>query len=696
MHRPVACVAVLAALSGSLFGQSLEGTFNEGVDLLKRGRNAEALAKFQQCLAMDPGNDAAYELFQQTEHDVWLDLLVEGGDYELVAKRLMGLASMGRAQRQNDPDAISALIQQLGGDDVVQRVAAVHSLSANHGEYAVPQLLYALGDPDNDDRRVIHMQALTEMGGDVVLPLLAGLDSSDPFLRRNIALVLGYIGDPRANGWMAALAASDEDGGVRDAASEALAKCGGTPNAVAQLLELGNAWHASDSSVLMPHQVSEVTWHWDGSKVASTAVPTFLYNEELAKSAFYAALRANAGSTESLAGIARASAAQHGELAARAGAGEDVGDWAERLAADDLAIQVAGANALDLALLWALETGDDVAASGLCRALASAATAPTQGLRAALASRSSGAVRGEAAVALGTIAAHTSTAADGSVVAALAEAAGREVLQIAGIIDGQDARRGNLAQVLSDQGLSVAAWGSGARGLASLRQVPGLDVLLVAESLPDLTFAQVVDEVRADPALAATPILILAADGEAAMELWGERATDAISGPADLTKVADALAGGLNRDREEANRLAASAAHTLHQLAGAGHTDLGNAPLHLASTVASRPDEVTVPAMHALGLAGSRAHVGALLGVLGDDARSDAAREAAGMALSGIFGRDTGFDDAGALGTLNEIANSDAAFGVRRAAATALGRLNLPAEQRAGLVQAVRANLAGE
>jgi len=694
MRRPIACVAFLAALTVSAFAQDLQGTFNEGVELLKRGNNTEALRKFQECLAMDPSNEAAYELFQSTEHQIWLDLLSEGGDYERVAARLMDLAKVGRAERKNDEEAIRALVAQLGSGDAVERMKAVHTLSADHGAYAVPQLLFALADQDNDDRRVIHMTTLTRMGGDVVMPLIAALDSSDAFLRRNVCLTLGYLGDPRAGAFLAAVAASDSDEGVRNAAAEAAAKCGASGNAVVGLVELGRKWHKSDPSVLMPHQVSGVTWSWDGARLAPTEVPRSIYNEELAKRAYYEALRLNPASNEALAGIAAAVADEQGDLEVRAAYGDDVSEWQERLAADQLAVQVAGPKALDLALMWALENGDDVAASGLCRALGSSASAPTMGLQKALETRTSGAVRGEAAVALGMIAHHTGRAAAGDVVAALSEAASREVMQLVAIIDGHDGRRKAMEGALSARNISVHGWSTGARGLVSLRQVPGVDAVLIAESLPDLTFAQVADEVREHPALAEAPIFVLADDADAAMELWGEKAEGAISDFQALDTVVEAMAGTMNRDREEANRLAGSAAHMLMALANAGHTELGEAPRALAETLATRPDTVTVPAMGAIGSAGGVGQVAALTAVLGDDARSDDARQAAAKAMAGIFARSPQGADEATLKVLNDVARSEAAFGVRSAAATALGRLDLAPGVRAGLVEGVRANLA--
>ena len=267
------------------------------------------------------------------------------------------------------------------------------------------------------------------------------------------------------------------------------------------------------------------------------------------------------------------------------------------------------------------------------------------------------------------------------------------MLQLVAIIDGNNARRQGLHDALAATGASVHSWGTGARGLVALRQVPGVDAILIAESLPDLTFAQVAAEVRDNPGLADTPILILAADGEAAMDLWGDWATDALSGRDEIGKVAAAMEGGMNRDREEANRLAGDAAHALRALARAGHTSLGDAPRVLAGALTGKPDSVTVPAMGALGAAGGVGQIPALAAVLADSGRSDQAREAAAAAMAGIFARSPQGADQDTLKVLNDVAKSDAAFGIRREAATALGRLDLAPNVRAGLVEGVRASI---
>ena len=53
--------------------------FGEGVQLLARGRDKDALTAFQKVLALDPSNEAAYELWKNTEHQVWIELMAKQG-----------------------------------------------------------------------------------------------------------------------------------------------------------------------------------------------------------------------------------------------------------------------------------------------------------------------------------------------------------------------------------------------------------------------------------------------------------------------------------------------------------------------------------------------------------------------------------------------------------------------------------------
>jgi len=704
LRRTLSLALVLAASASAAQASprpvdELSDTFQRGVELLNQGKNEEALVQFQKVLAMDPSHEAAYELWRNTDSEIWFQLLRLEGQYGQVAERLMQLSSLGRKERRNDPDAIREILAGLVSSDVGERTRMIRELTAEFGEFAVPYLLYGLADQGDEERRVVFMTTLTRMGGEAVPPLIEGLESPDPFLRRNVALTLGYIGDARAKGALGMHAAIDEDPGVREAAQQALDRMGGLSSATGgaggaleRLLWEGDAYHAEDDSVLQPHQVSDVIWVWSGQNLHGIEVPRLLYNEEMAKKSYSRALALDPKSVEALAGMARVAASEQARLAQWERAGQDVGEWTERLANDVLAVYVAGARALDVALGFALDHDDQTAATGLVRALGGAASKPTANLERALRVNQSGAVRGEAAVALARIAVRSKGSLSPDAIAALAEAAGREVVQIAAVIDGDEARRRSLSEALRERGMMVNAWDKGAKGLVALRSIPGVDVLLVADELPDLTLQQVLAEVRRDPRTASTPILGVTADPDGLNELYGDRLAGTIVGVADLDNLTDVMDASVNADRQQANELAAKAAEALRNVASTGRVDVSAAATTLAGTLAARPDEVTIPAMGALAYAGDGASVPALFAVVSDDGRSDEARQAAAEALGGVFERIRTLDPA-TVDALLGVVTSDAPFGIRWALAASLGRLDLDEATRAGLLSAVRARL---
>ncbi len=687
------CLLALCAASLTVPAQAqIQENFQAAVDALDRGADEEALELFQKVLAEDPSHQDAYELWQRTDNRVWLKMVTRGGELEMVFKALMEKARMGRKERANDPDKIRELVKGLATNDVLTRTKIVNQLASDYGEYAVPIMVHSLADADDSDRRVNVMQALTHMGSDVVPPLIEGLDAPDAFLRRNVALTLGYISDPRAKPALARLSANDEDPAVRNAALQCLQRMGGSSDPGALQLAQGDAYYREDDSVLMPHQYSDVIWHWEGTGLAPTEVPRFLYAPEMAKKAYYRALETLGEPGPALAGIARCAVTELGRLAEWQAAGQDVGDWAERLKTDDLAAQLAGPTALDLALGWALQQDDQIAASGLCRLLARSGNAPTANLQQALSGSKSGAVRGEAAVALGSIAFRTRSAASPDTVAALAEAASVEVVRIGAVIDGDDARRRALVAKLTEQGMLVNSWSTGGRGLGALQTIPGIDVLIVADRLPDMLLKQVIDYVRENPRTARVPILVIQSSPGTDEIDYGAEVKGVITPGGDLIAPVEAALSegeGMNRDRQEANVLAARAAETLYTLAAGGRTDASSAAEALAGTLASRPDAIVLPALGALEFLGGTGHVERVAAVLTNPERTEEVRERAANCLAGIFSR-TGSAEGGVLKMLQDTALKDASFAVRGATAGALGRLNLSRDVRVELMRGLR------
>ena len=687
MSRKIGLVFVLSVLAAApSSAQDIQATFDEGVDLMRRGRDEEALRAFERVLAADPSNEDAYQLFKRTEHEVWIQILSKKGDMELVARRLMGLASLGRLERRDDAEAIRALVGQLSTDDAVSRISATRQLAAEHGEYAVPYMLPALADSGNESRRTAVMVSLAEMGLDVVPPMIEALDAPDAFLRRNVALTLGRIKDLRAVPMLAQVAASDPDTGARQAAQEALAKLGnqGAKPAAAFVLA-GHDYVERRDTVLAPHMYSNVVWRWEDRGLAKTAIAREIYPEAMARKCFARALASEPGSAEALAGFVRAQVGAMTKLEILAAAGRDVGEFEEYVHSGSAAVGYAGLDATDRALQSAVASGDVAAALGLVAAVRAVSGQPTPGLQAALSSND-GSLRSAAAIALGHLAVDSRSGVSAEVVNELARAVSREIVRIAFLIDANEERALEIAAGLRGQGMLVSGAKTGGMGLAMMGRLPGVDLVLVADRLPDLTAHQVLTELAEDQRFAGTPRLVITDDAERAGELYGEKAAGVVAG-GDVSGVPEVLGDGLQGDREKADRLSQAAALTLSDLASAG-ADLSAALDALAGTLAARPDAVAVPASHALERAGTGAQIPALVAVVADSTRSDEVRSAAAGAIAMIVARGAGTVSAEGISTLRGVAESDAARSVRMAAARAVGVSAASAAARAEMIHA--------
>jgi CheY-like chemotaxis protein len=684
-NRKLSLLLVLAAFGApAALAQDITSDFKQAVDMMARDHKDEALVAMRKVVAANPTPEQAYELWKSADPQFWLDMMKEQGEYEQLAKRFAALVATARREHKNDAEAIKALVGKLDTDDVVQRRAAVRELSANHGEYAVPAILPALADSGNEDRRIRMIQSLSEMNTDVVVPLIEALDSDDAFLRRNVAMTLGRIGDARAVGALEWMAANDADGAAQAAAREALGRMRGSGDACRDLCALGESYHLRRGEALADYMYSDVVWSWDSGHLTASPTPRALYPDAMAVRTFARALKADPSCADAAAGIARANASQIASVEAAQLAGQDVAALQPYADHASIVMRAAGNAALDSALGRSCEQNDVGTAIVLARALSESAPQVTGGIETALHSRD-GAIASEATVAIGRMAAAGRGKVFPDQVTALGQIAGREIARIAFVIDADSARAEAVAGALSAQGMMVTVASSGSKGLSMLQRVPGLDVVVLADKLPDITPAQVIDEIRGDASMTKAPILILSSD-PATAEAYAGTTQGVLTNPTDIAPVTAALAASLNTDRARADMLSAHAAEVLAQLAAAG-TDIRSTASDLANAVGSRPDSVTIPAARALGAAGGSDQVAALTAVLADNARSEAARAACGNALAQLFGRGAGHTPE-AVKALHDVAHSDAPISVRQAAASAIGNLPLSTAERAALLAA--------
>lgn len=688
LRRKIGLALALSALAIPA-SAGVQDDFQEGVQLLRRGRTQEALAAFQRALAADPTNQEAYDLWKQTDEQIFVEMLVAGGEFQKIAKRFLERARLGRTARRNDASAIGDLVNRLRSTgDVMERRGIIRTLSAEHGEYAVPRLIRPLGESGDEDWRIIAMHTLTEMDSDVVLPLVQALTTENAYQRANVAMVLGYIGDPRAAAALDALAQTDSESRVVRAAQRAAARCAASGDPLAEYLRLGEDYHYRRTNVLRASDYSDVAWSWADGDLVPSGVPRAIYNNELSKAAYYAALALDPSSLDALAGIARASSDEVSKLEALSATGVDVDDLLERAREGELAVAAAGVDAIDRALHWSVITDDSSTGVRLCRILAELAGGPTDGLEACLDS-TDGALSGEAAAALGRIAARGAADPGAWVVAALGANAGRDVVRIAAVIDGDGPRAASMVEALTQRGVLVNHRGSGTQGIALLHRLPGIDVILVGDRLPDLTVDQVLADAAGNPVTMDTPVFLVTADADMA-DAYSDRVGGTLTGAADIASV-EAHLNDLSGDRARADDLSRRSAEVLADLAAAGNSDLAGVLGDLGKTLAHRGDAVTIPAMQALGAAGTPDQIAALVAVVADDGRSDEARAAAAGALAGIFGRYAASADSASA--LREVLTSDAPIGVRAAVARALGRAGLDGAARASLLQDVRVDV---
>ena len=667
--------------------QDVQADFDAAIDLWERGRKQESLDAMRAILAGDPDPAAVYEAYLSADRDVITSFMAEGDEYTAVAKRFLERASTGRDAIEKDEASINALTSSyMQTEDPVERLRIISEIRSKHGEYGAPPFVNILANQDEPEKVTIATLGLRGLREDAVLPLVAALDSEDAFQRRNAALTLGYIGDPRAAAHLAALAATDENETTRAAAADAAMRLGATGDPLPMLLQLGDDFHHRRSRVTYGRGGGEVIWTMDGRTLASLSVPASIHNDELAKDAYYRALEVAPDSIDAKAGIARANVDIQAKLALLESAGQDVSGLTEAADRAMLAVFSAGPDALDRALQMSVESGDAATGPRIARVLGDLASAPTPGLQAALAGGGAS-MAGEAAVALAKIAVRTQSAAGPDVVNELSRAAGRRVMKVVVVIDGDAQRAAAIMNALEGENVLGQHAGSGAQGIVMVGQLPGIDAILVGDDLDDITTDAVISKIRENPAFESTPIYLLTAKDDLA-SAYGDRIQGSFAGADGIGALQDVFDAELDDNRARADQLSGAAADALAALARSGRTDVSAGLFGLMQAIDGRRDGVAVPALRALGQVGGQSSVDGVLAVLTSADASDEVRVAAADAL-GAMGSRVALSPETA-GAVRDILAGDAPLPVRSAAARALGRMNVDTEIRRSVLEATR------
>jgi HEAT repeat protein len=526
-------LALLVFLSSSVTAQDTESLFESGVDAYRRGDNTAAIEQLKSALATNPGNDAAFALWQRAEQQVLLEMLIESGELGALTERFLTLAKVGQLVVVSDPGNAEEVVALYLEGDANESRAALLDLQATYGAWAVPALVGPLGDRAQPDNRVMAIQALIRLGDTAVPALMATTQAEDELTRSNAASVLGSLGDTRAAAALAWMAQTDASETARNTAAAALNKLVSdlqamhinTLDATALTLDLSEGWLRGDAELERPYASGSVAWMWSDGALQGRTVPAGLVSLDMAESALRGALAAGAG--DGVRGhLAAVHAAQKAEIMAalsnpRLADNELIQGVAADLATLDLNLALAGQHRAD-ALGLLLASRQTAAAIVLMDAMGRSRP-EVQAMRRALAHTDPG-VATAAAVELGGLGDASAT-----VVARLSTA-------LSTVPD-------RLVMSMGDTGLSGQAAGwqlLGAQdvpgGMATAKAYPPKDVIVVQDGLQGVTLDTLVFGLKNDPRTQDTPLIIVTDNVGNVESLYGDQAA-AIVGSASWDSV---------------------------------------------------------------------------------------------------------------------------------------------------------------
>ncbi|MCU0865482.1 MAG: HEAT repeat domain-containing protein, partial [Planctomycetes bacterium] len=677
--------AVAAVVGGPVLAQ--DTPLQEAVTLLRLNKKDDAVAKLREILAADPSNADALAYYKSVSQDEWYLLMTTQGEVQKIAQSILERAKVDTKARLRDEAVIAGLVATATAkdSDFPTRQSAVNKLIAEHGEFAVPALLEKLGNADDEEGQIQAISALQQIRSAAVLPLLVALNSSNQLAVQNVAAALYHIGDSRALPAMAQLA-SDSRAGISEIARKFLAKkpANGAPVdlMLAQSLDYlkGN---------VTPGGYSEVVWSLKDDKLVATDVPANLYPSELAKAVAAEAVRIAPSSLPARTMLAQANLAQVNLIEASIAQGDEAAKALEPVAAElKIAALAGGVDSLRAALEASVRSGLAPVAIEATRALATVETVDTIGqssLMAALDS-SNKQVRYAAAEALVAASGGAAVPAADKVVQVLAQAvteqAVRTIHVIAPTLDSEAA----VASVGKLEGQAVDSSVDGLDGMRSLLNNPSVDVVVINEVLPDRLPEDVIGNIKKDPRMANTKIVVIAKDEEAAKARFGEGVgivKAPLTGESLVAAVNTALEGQSNPVGARAEAFASKASTALLAMAG-NKGVIGGALANLALQL-NRSDAISVPAAKSIGLAGSAAELPALVAALGGTGSVEL-KKASAEAIGLIVGRAGSCSDDVAAALMSAMdGNTD--VGVRTAIAVALGKASLDPAKKAELLK---------
>ncbi len=688
--------AVALVVAGATTAQ--DSKFQEGVKLLRLGTaedRTKALEAFREVLKEDPSNEQAMSYYRSITQDEWFLLLSQQGEIQQIAQSILERAKLEKKERSRDAAAIEALAATACAADSSydDRRNAILKLSADHGEFAVAAIASRLGNPDDADGQVNGIAALIQIGRSTVLPLIELCKSSNATARLNAASALVHIGDDRAAPAMAMLAQSDDQESVRTVARSFLTKRSVRGSAVELYVGASAAYLQGG---VAPGAFSEVVWSLTDDTLVARDVPALVYAAELAKSSALDGVKADPSSKDAQSALAQANLAEANLIETSIAQGDEKAKELEGMVPEfKMAALATGPSTLRLALEAGLKKDQANVAIGAIEALAHVEdrTELSQSSMVAALNSSDKRVRYAAATALVKASNGVAVPAADKVVDALAQAVTEESVRVVQVIGNAEGLAQATKEAASQRGYAVACEANAIRGMQSLLVNPGTDVVVIQEILPDGLPEDMINNIKKDPRMANTKVIVVAKDAESATSRFEPFAglVSVVAGPLTseslVAAVNTAMEGvGAEPQNVRAEGYATQASNALLAMA-AGKCSITGA-LGSLDRQLDRGDSVAVPAAKALGLNGAEGNLAALVAAL-KGSGSVELKVASAESIGDILGRAATCSDDIAQ-ALADVLGSDAGMQIRLAVAGAVGKAKLDAARRAQLFSSIK------
>ncbi len=304
---------------------SREQILKMGQDAVAHYQSGEletALFLLNQVLVAQPSDKEALELRKIVGNELMMKMLMQGGEFSRIARSLLLYAEKAPIRKETDPARIQQLVEIAATGNLYQKNDAIALLASQVGEMAIPAMLPYLANSTKDTERINIILAIHRMGKSVVNPLIEALKTPNFFLKQQVVILLGHIGDRKAMADLKKILEDPrENPEVKKYAKTSLSQIAQKstiilPPAKNLYYEKALAYYRDDPAYKPVLNFNWLYWEWQDNQLLYKELPSFLYNEIMAEQACYQALELDAAFKNAWALLVRVYYAQYNEILA--------------------------------------------------------------------------------------------------------------------------------------------------------------------------------------------------------------------------------------------------------------------------------------------------------------------------------------------------------------------------------------------